>query len=265
MARRKSGDEETISLFPFLSILTCVIGILTMMIAALVLPQVSNSVDPADALAVEQADKRQKRYQAAQAEVAAKEKQLAALKKQIAAAEALKKDPARIAELKRQRAANERDPAEIKAAKEILAQVDNLKKKIPEIDADLKLQEQSVQELTAELQEMKDPQALNKIISGGTGKDLVPAFIECDTNHVILHTSKPPVKIPRAELAKSAPFKQVIKRVAGQEKSTIVFLVRQGGADAFNAARRLADDEGARSGKLPLVGSGDVDLSFFNK
>lgn len=265
MARRKGGDEETISLFPFLSILTCVIGILTMMIAALVLAQVGNSVDPEDAEAVRQAEARQKRYEAARKELTAKEKQLAELRKQIAEAEALKKDPERLAQLKRQRDASERDPAEIKAAKEILAQVDNLKRKIPEIDADLKLQEESVQDLTAELQEMKDPKAVNKIISGGTGKDLTPTFIECDTNHVILHTSSPPLKIPRAELAKNDPFKQVVKRVAAQEKATIVFLVRQDGSDAFNAARRLADEEGARSGKLPLVGSGEVDLSFFNK
>ncbi|MGY8652195.1 MAG: hypothetical protein ACKVJX_01095 [Verrucomicrobiia bacterium] len=265
MARRNRGDEETVSLFPFLSILTCVIGILTMMIAALVLAQVSNSVDPKDAEAVRQADDRQKRYEAARKEVAVKDKQLAVLRKQIAEAEALKKDPARLAKLKQQRAASERDPADIKAAKEILAQVDNLEKKIPEIDADLKLQEQSVMDLTVEIQEKKDPKPVNKIISGGTGKDLIPAFIECETNHVILHTSNPPVKIPRTELAKSDPFKQVVKRVAAQEKATIVFLVRNGGADAFNAARRLADDEGARSGKLPLVGSGEVDLSFFNK
>ena len=265
MARRKGGDEETISLFPFLSILTCVIGILTMMISALVLAQVGNSVDPEDAEAVRQAEARQKRYEAARKDVAAKEKQLAELRKQIAEAEALKKDPERLAKLKRERAASERDPAEAEAAEEILAQVDNLKRKIPEIDADLKLQEQSALELTAELQEMKDPKPVNKIISGGTGKDLIPAFIECETNHVILHTSVPPLKIPRAELAQSGPFKQVVKRVAERQKSTIVFLVRPDGADAFNAARRLADEEGARNGKLPLVGSGEVDLSFFNK
>ena len=265
MARRSGADEETVSLFPFLSILTCVIGILTMMIAALVLAQVSNSVDPEDTEAVRQAEDRQERYEAARKEATAKEKQLAELRKQIAEAEALKKDPARLEKLMRQRAASQRDPAEIKAAKEVLAQIDSLKKKIPEIDADLKLLEQSTQDLTAELQEMKDPQSVNKIISGGTGKDLTPAFIECDANHVILHTTVPPLKIPRAELAKSNPFKEAVKRVAAQEKATIVFLVRQDGADAFNAARRLADEEGARSGKLPLVGNGEVDLSFFNK
>ncbi len=265
MARRRKGDEETISLFPFLSILTCVIGILTMMIAGLVLAQVSNSVDRNDAEAVKQAEARQNRLEAAKKEAEAREKELAELRKQVAAAKALEKDPAKLAELKRRRAASERDPAEVKAAEQVLAQVDDLKKEIPEIDADIRLMEESVQDLTVELQKMRDPQPANKIISGGTGRFLKPTFIECGTNHVVLFHAAEPVKVETKELAKSEAFQGIVKRVAAEEQSTIVFLVRQDGADAFYAARRLADAEGARNGKLPLVGSGDVDLSFFNK
>jgi len=194
-----------------------------------------------------------------------RKKEAADLRKQVSAAEALKKDPAQLAELKRRRQASQRDPAEVKAAEEVLAQVDNLKKKIPEIDADTKLLEESVQDLTVELQKMRDPQPANKIVSGGSGRDLSPTFIECATNEVVLHHRKPPTRIELKDLARNEPFKQIVKRVAGQEKSTIVFLVRQDGADSFYAARRLADAEGARNGKLPLVGSGEVDLSFFSK
>lgn len=265
MARRRKGDEETVSLFPFLSILICVIGILTMMIAGLALSQVSNTVDKSDAEAVKKAEENQKRFEAAKKAAEAREKELAELRKQVAAAEALKKDPAKLAEMKRQRAASERDPAEVKAAEEVLAQVDNLKKKIPDIDADIRLQEESVQDLTVELQKMRDPQPANKIVSGGSGRNLNPTFIECATNQVVLHHVKPPTKIELKDLAKNEPFKQIVKRIAGQEKSTIVFLVRQDGADSFYTARRLADAEGARNGKLPLVGNGDVDLSFFSK
>ncbi len=263
MGRRRKDAEETVSLFPFLSILICVIGILTMMIAGLALSQVSNTVDKNDAEAVRQAEERQQRLEAANQQAGAREKELAALRKQVAAAEALEKDPARLAQMKRNRAASERDPADVKAAEEILAQVDNLKREIPKIDADIRLLEESVQDLTVEIQKLRDPQPENKIVSGGTGKDLQPTFIECATNHVVLHAGGAPVKVARADLAKNAQFNQVMKRVAGQAKSTIVFLVRQDGADSFYAARRLADAEGARNGKLPLVGSGDVDLSFF--
>ena len=265
MSRRSKGAEETVSLFPFLSILICVIGILTMMIAGLALSQVSNTVDKNDAEAVRQADERQKRLEAAKSQVKAREQELAELRKQVDAAAALKNDPAKLAELKRRRAASERDPADVKATEEVLAQVDNLKKKIPEIDADIRLMEESVQDLTVEIQKLRDPQPDNKIVSGGTGRNLQPSFIECATNHVVLHTGGAPVKVARADLAKNAEFKRIVQRVAGQEKSTIVFLVRQDGADSFYAARRLADAEGARNGKLPLVGSGDVDLSFFEK
>ena len=41
MARRKKSDEETVSLFPFLSILACVIGALTLIISSLSLSQVN--------------------------------------------------------------------------------------------------------------------------------------------------------------------------------------------------------------------------------
>ncbi|MFG0334632.1 MAG: hypothetical protein ACF8TS_14850, partial [Maioricimonas sp. JB049] len=39
MARRRSDDGEAVSLFPFLSILACLIGVLTLMITALALGQ----------------------------------------------------------------------------------------------------------------------------------------------------------------------------------------------------------------------------------
>ena len=39
MGRRRKSDAESVSLFPFLSILACVIGVLTLMITALALGQ----------------------------------------------------------------------------------------------------------------------------------------------------------------------------------------------------------------------------------
>ena len=43
MVRRRRSAEETVSLFPFLSILACVIGVLTLMITAMALGQMEES------------------------------------------------------------------------------------------------------------------------------------------------------------------------------------------------------------------------------
>ena len=73
MARRAAGEQDDVSLFPFLSVLACVIGTLTLMIAALALGQMDN---PTVASA--------ERYEAVRAETARLAAEIAALKEQSA-------------------------------------------------------------------------------------------------------------------------------------------------------------------------------------
>ncbi len=74
--RRKSDASQSVSLFPFLSVLACVIGTLTLMIAALALGQMDN---PA-VVSAEQFNLEKQRLEAEQKLIAEIEKQLQEVK-----------------------------------------------------------------------------------------------------------------------------------------------------------------------------------------
>ena len=48
MGRRKKRGDPSVTLFPFLSVLACVIGVLTLMITALAIGQMQENHDPRD-------------------------------------------------------------------------------------------------------------------------------------------------------------------------------------------------------------------------
>jgi hypothetical protein len=66
MARRPRGEDDDVSLFPFLSIIACVIGVLTMMISTLALAQMDNP----DVALIEAYEKSAGELSAVEAEVA---------------------------------------------------------------------------------------------------------------------------------------------------------------------------------------------------
>ena len=80
MARRKSGDGDNVSLFPFMSILVCLIGSLTLMIAALMAGQMNTEQS-------QETIERYQRYSELKADIEADKTELESLKKLLADAE----------------------------------------------------------------------------------------------------------------------------------------------------------------------------------
>ena len=76
MPRRHRDDDDDISLFPFLSIIASVIGVLTMMIASLTLAQTRTSDVAADLEKIEE-------FEDAQREIEDAENRIESLKKKI--------------------------------------------------------------------------------------------------------------------------------------------------------------------------------------
>ncbi len=263
MARRPRDDDDDVSLFPFLSIIACVIGVLTMMISTLALAQ----MDSPDVALIEAHEKATQELNAADEEVAALRSLLN---------EKIGPDAARVRE---ELTVNERELAKLAAElAEIKKQLDEQKKVkvvIPPLDKAERESVASMQsqltdlteelaQLEKELTERKEAsQSKTSILPGGSGVNFTPHFVECAADSIVMHTIDPPKRIRANYMVTDKDFIALMETVANRTSDSIVFLVRSDALNTYRTARRLGTDREIRNGKLPVVGSGRIDLSHF--
>jgi cell division protein FtsB len=266
MARRRRKTKVTISLFPFLSILACVIGTLTLMITALALGQMDT-----DEMASElKLDYLKRQIARSRAHIEELKKKLEAIE---SGADELLKQLAD-AQVEYERLKRLRDSLLDRADEKVEPEIDvpvvdeeKHKKRIAQMQEELQTQEERKKELAAELEERgKPPEEAEVIIRpGGSGVDLEPTFVECAASGVVVYEGEEPWRVRRADLATDEKFLALLDRVADRPNATVVFLVRDDALGTYYAARNLARSHYARNGKLPVIGHGKIDLSMFEK
>ena len=267
MARLHHDSDDDISLFPFLSIIACVIGVLTLMISTLALAQMDN---PAVANA-EQYEQAQKDLTAAQAELAKAEAKIKAEQSQSATAANQQQQ-----EMAQARETLDQLVAQLDKLRQQQAQQEQIKIVIPTLPADQRETLDDMQSQLAQLQERlaqldKEIKQRNlppeesevSILPAGSGVDFKPHFVECAAGAIVLHTTAEPQRIRAAEMATNKEFIAVLEKVANQNNATLLFLVRSDGLSTYRAAKSLADANEVRNGKLPVVGKGRIDIGFF--
>jgi prefoldin subunit 5 len=259
MARRKRGGAPAISLFPFLSILACVIGTLTLMITALALGQMDDPTveiaenyvrvtkkHAADLAAVEQL---KTQLADAQATAGSQHQALAAARDEI---ERLHQE---IEQLAKQPPPSETPKGD-----------DQVQQRIAELENEIRALTERVKQLLEQIENRSVPQeAVVRIQPGGSGVNLKPTFVECAAGRIVIYAGDQPHPVRRADMAKDAAFQQLLKRIADTENETVIFLVRDDAIGTYFTARNLAREKYARNGKLPVIGHGKIDLSLFKK
>jgi hypothetical protein len=266
MARRRRKQGVSVSLFPFLSILACVIGTLTLMITALALGQMDT-----DEVASElKLDYLKRQIARSLAEIERLEKKLEEV--ESGADELLKQIADAKVELERLKRLRERlfDQADKKVEPEIDVPVvddEKHKKRIAQMQEELSTQEKRKTELVAEIEERgKPPEEAEVIIQpGGSGVDIEPTFVECAASVVVVYDGDQPWRVRRADLSTDEKFLALLDRVAEQPRASLIFLVRDDALGTYYTARNLARSRYARNGKLPVIGHGKIDLSMFQK
>jgi len=266
MARRRRA-KQSISLFPFLSILACVIGTLTLLITALALGQMDT-----DEMASElKLDYLKRQIERTLARIEYLEQQLGEfesgaddLLKQLADAKV------ELARLKRLKAALLENAGKKEEKPEIdvpAVDPETHKKRVAQMQEQLDTQEEQKQKLLVELKEReKSPDEAEVIIQpGGSGVDLEPTFVECAASGIVIYEGEEPRRVLRADLGSDEGFRALLDRVAADPKATVIFLVRDDGLGTYYAARSQARSRYARNGKLPVIGHGKIDLSMFEK
>lgn len=269
MARRRRSEADDISLFPFLSILASIIGVLTLLISTMALTQ----MDSEDFASLEQ-------YEKVQRDLKEMLEEIERLKKQLDE-DALR----RVSEVDQA----QRDLIVArKRLDELLKKIEELQKigakpmevvDVPEVDAEL--HQQAIKEMQAELNGIKEQLAqLEKdlderklppeesevsVLPGGSGLGFEPVFVECAAKSVVLHTSEEPEHLAIGGLEGNESFVKLLAHVAESPKRTLVFLIRDNGLGTYHKARDLANWSEVRNGKLPVIGQGRLDLSYFTK
>jgi len=270
MSRRNSNAGGTgVSLFPFLSILACLIGILTLMIKLISDIKANETAGRGEeelALA--------KQHAAIQRQIRDSGKQLENARaelKEKGAAQAMFQD----LEDKRiilRKQLSDKDPAKSaqtdaqlqKLVENMIDQIDALKKERPSLEktlADLKA------ELAARKIKPDDKPAPVLIEPGGSGlsRDTTMVFIECRAEGIsILKREGGKTPVSAAAIGTEPALNAELNRAKASPNSIVLFFIRTDGIGTYNKTAVLAENKfGIRTGKLPIPTKGEIDLSQF--
>lgn len=263
MARRPRDNDDDISLFPFLSIIASVIGVLTMMIATLALAQ----MDTKDVALIDE-------YESTAKELSEEEAAVAELQKiiddrigpdAVAVQEDLKKNEKELAQLLKELQEVQKQLKEQEKVKVVIPQLDPARREsVASMQSELKSIEEELAQLEKELSEREEAsQTKTSILPSGSGVNFTPHFVECAAGSIVMHTVDPPKLIRAANMVNDKDFIALLETVANGVNDSIVFLIRSDGLSTYYAARKLCTDRDIRNGKLPVIGNGRIDLSHF--
>jgi hypothetical protein len=252
---RHPSRELVSSLFPFLSVLACVIGTLTLLIAALAIEQVAedlldSEIDPAE---VEHLD-------AQRAELRALEEQLEAIEhvaEELSAARA---------EL---RALGVRpDQNEVDRRRDV-----ETRRRTAQLAASLRRLEQENENLVASIQGVEvalvsdrpgsDTRPIS-ILPHGSARPLRPFFIECREDGVRVHHEnlRKSFYLARGSLDDVARFRAFVQRVRTVRDGTVIFLIRPNGVATYEWASEMTGRLLVRHAKLPLPTQGTLEFAL---
>lgn len=271
MARRGNSGGGSVNLFPFLSILICIIGCLTLIIVVINLigmnkgeGKTPEEVERAREFMVLKQEKEEKQaeqdklrqlienlIQQNKDTLAARDK-LALLKKTLENQEELDK-----------------------SREELIAKFNLLQSTNKKLVADEQFLQEEIKKKEEELAKRAEPPkpAALQVRPSGSSATTRPFFVEISERGVYLHrslTQEPPV-IPVASLNQSPEFLEFLKMIASQPYNRLIFLVRgtPGAVKTLNEAGAVVSGYNRVNGteiipgRLPLPGEGKVDLQLF--
>lgn len=275
MAKRRGNSEGEVSLFPFLSILACLIGALVLMIVVLVIAQMGK----AEGRSAEEI-KRAQDYIKLKQEIEDRKKLDVVLKEKLAQLEELKKqiDEKEQQYVKLRKLLNtskDIQEANLKISQQMQKELDDL---LLEIEGMKKQQAESKKEIETLMAEIKKrqvppdkkiPPVVVQPSGSGMADDTKVYFVEAAGGALkILGAWGEDYRLSAtAEVVVSdVAYNHFLTEIAKNPKALLLFLIRDDGQGAFNnGAGRASNDYNIRVGKLPIPGKGVLDLAMFDK
>lgn len=270
MGKRQSNDDEGVDLFPFMSILACLIGILTLMIS--VMSQIKemedrNKLTPEEyELAVA--------YRDLKIEIEKLRKLLAEIDKRIQSEDTTLAELEKLkdSQLDLQNKLNElekdRDPTQ--TDEDLQKIIELLNGEIKATNMERPVLDKRLAELKNELKNRKEapkPEQSVVVRPGGIGSRAATNlfFVECNSTGIVMHERDvKPITVPQAAIPTSEEYHTFLTRVKKTRDSMVLFLVRKAGNENYLWAAGIAESEfRLRTGKLPMPNDGKIDLSLF--
>lgn len=252
-----------------MSILACLIGVLTLMISV--------------TMFAKERDRRGRSQEELDRAIANRDlrKEIAKLRKEEAMiAEKIKRERKTVAamielqdkqivlreQLDALRKAQDRGPTDV----ELQKIAENLKKEIAALKKERPALVKQLEKLQAELKSRKEqpkPEESVLVRPGGVGSRTARNifFVECNSTGItIMEEDRPPVKISRAAIPKNDSYNKFLQRVKGTRDSMVLFLVRKAGNESYLWSAGHAESKyELTTGKLPIPNDGRIDLSLF--
>lgn len=254
-----------------MSILACLIGILTLMISVMMQVQQmerSGRTEEEMARAMENRDFKVKAEKLEKEIKVLDEK----LKKEKATVSAMAKlEEAKIVlTMKLEELKKARDPSLTDA--QLQKQVENMKKEIKAIQMERPPLSKRLKALQDELKKRKEapkPQESVIVQPRGIGEGGAEEifFVECNsTGIVLLDAEGGPKKISTAAIKTSGVYAKYLDLVKKTDDSMVLYLIRKSGNESFRWAAATAELKyKLPTGKLPLPNDGKIDLSLFRR
>lgn len=271
MPKRRNNSGEGVSLFPFMSILACLIGILTLMISvSMKVKQMEN-------------DGQNEQEKALALENRALKKQAAEIQEKVKTANTrLENENAtvsQLAKLKELKIVLKQKLEEIELAKDpeksdaaLQKIVENLKKEIAALTRERPSLVKKLEELKAELAKRKNPpKPVESVVIRPSGSGVRAAsrlfFVEANsTGIVILNDDGEKVTVSTDVIATNPAYARFLAEVKATRDSMVLFLIRREGNLAYAWAAGVAESKfELKTGKLPVPNDGNIDLSMFQK
>ena len=248
-ARRRTRPEP--SNFPFLSILACVMGTLALLITSMAVGMVAEEAVDVD------------RYEALRARIDRDRLALGRLQSLAGEVETLE---AELSAARAQREALEEqlgsDPDTTAPLRERL---DLLARRKSSLERELALLADRARDRSSALDARRESAKVPfKVRPSGSGKGLVPYFIECRREGLRLHTARGLVDVPAHRISTSADFRNFVRGVAQLPNAEILFLIRPGGVAPHEIALKSIRERRLRTAEIPIPGDAPLDLSAFD-
>lgn len=263
MARRRREGLE-VSLFPFLSILACVIGTLTLILASMAVSHVGSSALAGVRLG-EKLSQLQQALVESRDELDRLEEELETAQSRNANEDVLHNrlkglglDPEiRLEDL--EKLVNERRQSSEAAL--LLAKRARLESERRQVEAQL-------EGVRADVAARKnvDSNLTMRIAPSGSGPSYRPYFVECTSAYIEVHTARSDFKyrVPREDIERGDSFQRFLARIRVLRGARLVFLVRPEGVATYKLAAETANRASVSYSKMPLPGEGELDFSLFD-
>lgn len=256
------GDGVRLSLFPFMSVLACTIGVLTLLLLSLSLTSVGASRLTQDESGPSEDEAPLEGETARGDEGAA-----GALARLEQERERLRQVSARWAKLDRQLKARglpagldlETIRQEIER-REVRSQRSEELKRIEARLAAIRSEREGI-EASIEVLESRRKTLPILIDPTGLSRDQKPYFMEADGGGLTAYRATDDLEyfVPLAEVGSHGDFARYLRRVRATPGALLVLLVRPGGVEAMERAHELARAAGIRVARMPLPGEGELD------